>query len=249
MVKSAVRVIDVLECLADRPAGLTHAELSEALSIPKSSLTALVSELSRAGYVEHDAERRRFFLGARVVGLARRYLARIDIVQIAQPVVARLADCLGDSSALTVRSGDDMLVVCKQDADRPLKHSMLLGERGPIYASASGKACLVAEGSGAVAAFLATVELARITDHTITDRARLSADLDDTRRHGVGYSRGELIDGITAIAVAVLDADGRPVAGLSVSVPDHRCTPERCERVIEALRRHSAALSARLGAG
>ena len=248
MVKSAARVIDVLECLAAEPAGLSHAELSKALSIPKSSLTGLIADLSGAGYVEYDSERRRFFLGARVVGLARSYLARIDIVQIAQPVVVRLADCLGDSCALTVRSGGDMLVVSKQDADQPIKHSMLLGQRGPIYASASGKACLVAEGPDAVQAYISTTELKAITGHTITDPERLRADLGATRADGVGYSRNELIDGITAIAVAVLDADGRPVAGLSVSVPEHRCTPEHRDRVIEALRRHGAALSARLGA-
>ena len=248
MVKSAARVIDLLECLAEEPAGMSHAELSKALSIPKSSLTALIAELSGTGYVDYDSERRRFFLGARVVGLGRSYLARIDIVQVAQPVVARLAECLGDSCALTVRSGGDMLVVCKQDANRPVKHSMLLGQSGPIYASASGKACLVAGGPDAVDTYVSTTELKAITRCTITDPERLRDDLDATREQGIGYSRNELIDGITAIAVAVLDADGRPAAGLSVSVPEHRCSPEHRDRVIEALRRHGAALSARLGA-
>ena len=248
MVKSADRVLQLLELLAKEADGLTHAEIANRLSIPKSSLTGLMTELSSSGYVEHDRERRRFLLGPRVVGLARSYLGRIDIVRIAQPLLAAIAAELGNSCALTVRSDDDMLVVCKQDVVQTLQHSMQLGERGPVYASASGKAVLAAAGPDAVEAYLGRTSLAALTSYTLTDVEALRVELDEVARSGIGYSRRELVDGIIAIGIAVLDADGAPVAGLSVSVPETIFNPTHEARVIESLRQSQVRLAALLGA-
>ena len=248
MVKSAHRVIQLLELLAEEADGLTHTELSDRLRIPKSSLTGLLTELLDSGYAEHDAERRRFLLGPRVVGLARSYLGRIDIVRIAQPLLAATAAELGNSCALTVRSDDDMLVVCKQDVVQTLQHSMQLGERGPLYASASGKAVLSAAGRDAVEAYLGRVALVALTPHTRTDVDALRAELDEVARTGIGYSRRELVDGIIAIGIAVRDAEGAPVAGLSVSVPETIFDPSHETRVIASLRQSQERLAALLGA-
>lgn len=248
MVKSAIRVIEVLELLAAHPQGFGHARMSAELGIPKSSLTQLIGNLVEAGYVEHSEDGRRYLLGAKVVGLARSYLSRIDIVRIAQPIVARIAERLGDSCALTVRTGTEMLVVCKQDSVLPLQHSMQLGDRGPIYASASGKAVLAAQGREAIETFLAEVTPSALTPHTLTDVAALRAELERARIEGVGYSRRELIDGIFAIAVPVFDAAGQPVAGLSVSVPEPRHSEGHVRNVIMELRAQSGALSEKLGA-
>lgn len=247
MVKSADRTIQILEQLAAETDGLTHTQLSERLQIPKSSLTALVTALSEQGYVENDRDRRRYLLGPRVVSLARRYLGRMDIVGIAQPILARLAAYLGESCALTVRRDDHMLVVCKQDADQQLHHSMQLGDMGPIYASASGKAVLVAQGDVEVKQYLERAELNLLTRHTVTDVSALKAELEQVKLEGVGHSRRELVDGIHAIGVAVLGADGTPVAGLSVSVPVPRETPDHIEKVINALHDHANILTAKLG--
>lgn len=248
LVKSAIRVIEVLELLAAHPEGFSHARLSDELGIPKSSLTQLIGNLLEAGYVELSEDGRRYLLGAKVVGLARSYLSRIDIVRIAQPVVARVSERLGDSCALTVPAGAEMLVVCKQDSVLPLQHSMQLGDRGPIYASASGKAVLAARGPDAIETFLAGVAPEPLTPYTLTDIAALRADLARARMEGVGYSRRELIDGIFAIAVPVFDAAGQPVAGLSVSVPEPRHGERHARDVVAVLREHSAALSEKLGA-
>lgn len=247
MVKSADRTIQILELLAAETQGLSHAELSSWLSIPKSSLTALVGALVDLGYVENDRDRRRYLLGPRVVSLARNYLARMDIVRMAQPVLARLVERLGESCALTVRRNDEMLVVCKQDADQQLHHSMQLGDRGPIYASATGKALLVAQGEAEVARYLETVQLKAVTPYTLNTIDALRADLALIRTTCVGHSRAELVDGIHAIGVAVLDANGTPVAGLSASVPTPRDEPEHVQHVIEALFDHADALTRKLG--
>ena len=50
-VKSADRVLDLLELLTRRGKAMSHTELSLALGIPKSSLTQLLRNLTDRGYL------------------------------------------------------------------------------------------------------------------------------------------------------------------------------------------------------
>lgn len=51
-VKSAARVLDILELLASSGRAMTHAEIGRRTAIPKSSLTQLLRNLAERGYVE-----------------------------------------------------------------------------------------------------------------------------------------------------------------------------------------------------
>ena len=64
-VKSAARVLDVLEALAATPDGLGFSALATALELPKSSLHELLGVLTDRGYVAFDAPRRVYALGIR----------------------------------------------------------------------------------------------------------------------------------------------------------------------------------------
>jgi DNA-binding IclR family transcriptional regulator len=68
-VKSADRVLDLLEllCSAGRP--LTHTEISSALSIPKSSMSQLLGNLRRRGYLTFQAGPNVYELGPAVAKL------------------------------------------------------------------------------------------------------------------------------------------------------------------------------------
>ena len=55
-VKSAARVLDLLEVLSSEPDGLTFTELLRRLHWPKSSLHALLLVLAERHYIELDAD-------------------------------------------------------------------------------------------------------------------------------------------------------------------------------------------------
>lgn len=250
MVKSATRTLDLLELLAARPGGLSHGDIATALDIPRSSVTALLASLIERDFVELDQATRSYHLGHAVLGLGRAYLGRLDLVGRARPLMTRLSDELGEACALTIRRGDDVIVVWKIDDPDPHRPSlsMQLGQSGPVFASASGKAMLAAEGRGAVVSYLDSVDLARRTAGATLDRESLRADLEDTLATGIGFSRGEMFAQIIAVGVAVRGPAGTPVAGLSVSFAHDRLSDAHLERIVAALKTTAAALSVRLGA-
>src|SRR3546814_4131715 len=62
-VKSADRVLNLLELLAFTPTAQSFTELSQALAIPKSSLFQLLKNLLNRGYVRQDKDTGRYLLG------------------------------------------------------------------------------------------------------------------------------------------------------------------------------------------
>ena len=109
---------------------------------------------------------------------------------------------------------------------------------------ASGKV-IAAFGKDAIRERLLTLPLDRVTPNTITDRAKLEAQLEDARHAGVARTHEELEVGLDAIAAPVFGVDGEIVAALDVSGPSHRL---RNRLDLDRLTREGAAdLSRRLG--
>lgn len=245
LVKSATRALDVLELLAEQPQPLSHGGIARALGMPKSSLTDLLATLEARRYVAAEADRYR--LGPALLTLAGTLLRRTDVARVAQPIVASLMLRTGESAALVLRQGAEVVVVCKENCDQPILYSLQLGQRGPVNASAGGKALMAFAPEAEREAWLASGALRRVTPHAVTDPAALRRELAAIAQGAIAWSREEMVPGIVAMGLPVFDAAGAPCAGLSVGVPTVRFDPAREARVAEALRAAAAEISAALG--
>lgn len=244
-VKSATRALDVLELLAQQQQPLAHGEIAQALAMPKSSLTELLTTLEARGYVAMEAERYR--LGPALLSLAGTLLRRTDVVRVAQPIIAALMMRTSESAALVLRQGTEVVVVCKENCDQAILVSSQLGQRGPINNSAGGKAIMAFLPKPEQEAWLASGKLRRQTPHSVTDPEAMRRELAAIARGGISYSREGMFPGIVAMGLPVFDAIGNPCAGLSVAVPTLRFDKARETRVAAALRTAAADISAALG--
>jgi DNA-binding IclR family transcriptional regulator len=246
-VKSASRVIDILELLGQNPAGLTHGEISRRLVLPKSSLSAVLNTMIDRRFIEFDPATARHSLGSALLSLSGVYLRRTDIPLLAQPIIAKLMMQTGESVALMILQGTESVVVCKENCDQAILYSLQLGDRGPVHASAGGKAMLALQPRDEVKALLGPGPLRAITTHSITDPADLFRDLDAIAKTGVAYSREEMVAGIIAMGAAIVDANGAARAGLSVGVPSVRFTKQREKSIAAHLKAAAQEISQRLG--
>jgi IclR family transcriptional regulator, acetate operon repressor len=82
---------------------------------------------------------------------------------------------------------------------------------------------------------------------TITDAAALRAELAQIRRDGYSVNRNQYRPGVFAIAGAVLDADGTPVAAVVMSTPESRYEESRLPELGRLVADTAAEISARLG--
>ncbi|OGP68389.1 MAG: hypothetical protein A2170_02520 [Deltaproteobacteria bacterium RBG_13_53_10] len=246
-VKSADRALRILELIARRPGGLKHAEIANSLKIPTSSLSGLLATLVTQCHLAFDKENKRYRLGPQILLLATRYLADLDIVRFAQPIIDEIAYKSGESASLAMRYGPDAMFVCKQESSQALVPRLGLGDRVPLYATAVGKVILAYLPKEDLHRYLSSTKFLPLTRFTRIRRQELLDDLKSIRGKGMAYSREEQSEGLFAMAVPVFDLTHQVVAGITVAIPKVRFNREKEILIRSVLINGCEALSKLLG--
>src|SRR5213594_296024 len=242
-VRSVDRAVAILDVLAQ--GGMrTGAEVARELRVHRSTALRLLGTLERHALGERDQRTNRYRLGRRLPQLASVVTGEFDLRYVARPVCERLAVAVGETATLDVLIGDVIVPIEQATASTSVVGVNWLGRRTPVHCTASGKV-ITAFAPDAVRERLLALPLDRVTPNTITDRAKLEAQLEEARQTGVARTHEELEVGLDAIAAPVYGVDGEVVAALDVSGPSHRL---RNRPDLDRLTREGAAdLSRRLG--
>ena len=242
-VRAVERAIAILDVLA-QGGSRTGAEIARELHVHRSTALRLLGTLERHALVERDQRTARYRLGRLLPQLAIVVTGEFDLRFVARPVCERLAAAVGETATLDVLVGDVIVPVEQATASTSVVSVNWLGRRTPVHCTASGKV-IAAFGKDTVRERLLSLPLDRVTPNTITDRAKLEAQLEEARQTGVARTHEELEVGLDAIAAPVYGVDGEVVAALDVSGPSHRL---RNRPDLDRLTREGAAdLSRRLG--
>jgi IclR family KDG regulon transcriptional repressor len=105
--RSVVRALQILDILSPSEDGLSHAQITKTLGIPKSSVSPILHDLTSHDFISYDQSTRRYTLGPKVTSLAHNYLEKLDLIKIGGPVVKGLARMTGESVALYIRSNTE----------------------------------------------------------------------------------------------------------------------------------------------
>jgi DNA-binding IclR family transcriptional regulator len=247
MVKSADRVIRILEIIGLSNDGLTHGEIAAELNIPRGSLSKLLSTLVTREYLSVDGKRKFYRLGPQLLALTGRYLSSLDVVELGRPIINELMQTTNESTDLTILKGHEVMVVCKADCSRSFIRSISIGDTFPVYATAGGKAILAYLSDEEIDRCLSSIELTPLTKKTITDSKVLRQELEKVRATGIASTRGELFEELNVMAAPVFDALGKILASITISTPTSRFTPSKAGPIKNALSHASAELSYHLG--
>jgi IclR family pca regulon transcriptional regulator len=175
----------------------------------------------------------------RVLTLGFAALSSLDFVQLAMPVLERLAARTQETVNLAVLSGDRVLYLARLRNADLVTANIQVGSTLPATYTSIGKLLL---------AFLDDGELrARITDasfgnggpRAVSDLDELLPDLEAIRRRGYALQDEELAYGLRSVAAPVRDSNGPVVAGINVAVnaldwPVKRLTRELRPQVVDA---------------
>jgi DNA-binding IclR family transcriptional regulator len=235
-VKSADRVLDLLELLAGAGRAMSHAELARRTAIPKGSLTPLLRNLVERGYVEQVEGSLEYQLGERAYALARRGAHNRDLVRVSQPWLARLVRLTGESASVSVLRDDMADRIAAAETSRAVLYSTHVGVLAPLYANSAGKVLLAWMPPAEREAYLRRVKLQPRTDKTIRSLGVLRRQLQTVREEGLAWSFSEFTAGVVGMAVPVLDAHGRAIAAIGLALPEDRLDEARKLKMLEALR-------------
>ncbi|HEU5158492.1 MAG TPA: IclR family transcriptional regulator [Streptosporangiaceae bacterium] len=221
-VLNALRVLE--EVALRQPAGV--GELARGLGMPKSSVQRALRTLHSAGWIRPaDGGVTRWTLTSKALHVGRHATGELSLRDAAVPIMEELRHRTGETIHLMVPESGGVVLIERLETPKPLRIVLPLGKTLPLHASANGKAVLAAGAPDTVDRLLGA-GLPGYTDTTITDPARLRAELALIRERGYATNTGEWRSDIAAVAAAVLGRAGVPIASLSISTPMTRMSDE-----------------------
>lgn len=234
---SLERALELLERIEQAPGGLTNAEISRQLAIPKSSCSYILSRLERKGYVARDRASGRYRIGLTTVALAHGALRDLGLRSIAEPALYQLASDTGLSASIGVLERGRVLLVDRVESrefmedivrvaaasGRRMRNAIRqreqrdVGRELPAHSNALGKVLLAWRDPEEVKAIIEERGLPRTTPATITSAGRLLLELEQVRIRGYATSYEEQYSGICAVGAPIADPSGAVNAAVSVT--------------------------------
>ena len=212
------RAARLLRRIADGDAITNMARTARDLDINRTTLLRLLHTLQAERLIEpRGADIPGWRIGRGLIVMAAHAFYSDDLVQIAIPVLTRLAEALGLSTHLGQLDGLEVVYLIRRTPNLTFASNIRVGSRLPAHASTMGRIILAHLAPEQVARMYATAPMPAVTAHTAVTLAQLRATLDQDRAAGLAWSDEFFEAGISSVAAAILDASGTPVAALNVS--------------------------------
>jgi DNA-binding IclR family transcriptional regulator len=215
------RHIEVLAAISAAETPARFGELAAATGHSKATLHRILAALEDEHLVRPDP-RGGWRLGLRLIELASRAWAGLDLRSAAEEEMAALRDTTGETVRLAVLQGTEMLYLAQADSRDPVSFRLRVGARGPAYCSGTGKAVLAFLPAERRRVLLDGIELERHTPGTLVDRPMLEQDLDASRERGFALDDGEQAAEVRSLGAPILDRNGDPLGAISLTVPAFR---------------------------
>jgi IclR family acetate operon transcriptional repressor len=230
------RVLDILDAIASSAKPLSATEINDELNLPKATAHRLCAELEARGYLLKQINGKSYVPGNRLRDVAVGVLANARFSATRQAILTRLAEAVGETCNIAYPDGLYMAYSDRVETKAPLRLMFPIGMRVPLYCTASGKLYLSMLPAARRKAIVGRLDLIRRAKNTITDPARLLAQLEEIHRDEVSIDDQELYDDVIAIAVPIKDRQGRFYSSLAVQAPVSRLTAFDKDKVLPLLR-------------
>jgi IclR family acetate operon transcriptional repressor len=236
-VSRALAVMDELAVAGE----LGTNELARRTGVNASTVSRVLATLAAAGYVD-QAPNGRYRLGVRLVQLGNAVVDRLDLRELAQPVLRGLVDAVGETATLSVPGEHEAITVDFAQSPSSVQSVAQVGRPSVAHATATGKVML-AFGHATVP----PGPLRRYTSRTIADPRVLARVVEKVRDAGWADAVGERVEDLAALAAPVSGSRGELAAIIGVQGPATRLDAGARRGALPPLLGAAGELSARLG--
>ena len=208
---------------------LTAPDIAQELGLPRTSVFRMLHTLEAMGFVRREEDERHFRLGSALLGSGFAYLASLDFIETAQPVLQRLRDNLDMSVHMAIRDGADIVYVSRYAAQTTVRSSVTIGTRFPSHATIMGRMLLLDTSKAELHTLYPVEPLQKFSDKTPLTLHALQDLLEADRSRGYAATQSFFERGVSSVAAPVRDADGAIVAAINVTSVDAYVDPDLME--------------------
>jgi len=225
------RTLGILELLAQHGHGLEMAAIADQLNIPRSGVHRLLADLVRCGYVRQTRDHGEYVLTTKLVAMGLSYLSNSGIVDVAQPLLDRLAEISGELVRLSVIDGERLTWVARaQGARQGLRYDPDMGSDARLSCSASGHAWMMTLSDEQALALVAQQGLGQSSDYGPNAPGSLQEVLhcvQAARARGYSLTVETFTAGLNAMGAPVCLAGQSAMGVVTIAGPSARFTEEK----------------------
>lgn len=240
-VDRALRILTVLQGARRTSLG----DIAKQLDLAPSTVHGIIRTLVAHGMVQQERDSAHYRLGPATLRLGNVYLDTLEL----RARVSAWTEQLARATGCAVRTGvlllGDAVVVAHEPRPDGTRQMPETGIVIPAHACALGKALLAFDADGSAEALVCDRALHSMTDKTITDHAKLRAQLDSVRADGIATEDEEAVLGECGVAAPLLDPAGHAAGAIGLVVPSTHWPLDPA--AINKLRATARAVSRQLG--
>lgn len=230
-IQSVDNALDVLEALCDGGDEVRISQLSERLSMNKTSIFRLLATFENRGYVEKEQRSGKYRLGISAYEMGQKFLLRMALLRKAKPVMEKLARQCNEAVYLAVPSGDEILLLDMVDTVQQVKIVPLIGTRHSMNSTSAGRV------------ILAHGDTRRSKEHGSIDQ-----DLIAIKAAGASIDRNTLGEGITSLATPLMNAQDMVPGSLCIIGPEFRLSQDKVQNeLLPSLIEAGVIISSKMG--
>ncbi len=232
-VQSVERAARMIEAIHRRePEGARLTDLTSDTGLQKTTAHRFLTTLRHLGLVDVDESDGTAHLGLTFVSLGIAASNRHGLLEVAKPHLSKLADLTGDTVYFSLLDGIESVCVARVTGSYPVRALTLnVGDRRPLGLGAGSLALLAALPSAKREEALLSLS-PLLAPWPSIDTMRISGLVDAAVEDGYATNHELVIDGVSGIGVAVLNAQQEPVAAISVAAVSSRLGADRSEKIV-----------------
>jgi len=218
------RGIRVLRAFRVGDSVLTHSELAKRTHLPKPTLSRILATLSELGCVNYIEHLEAYKLGGAVIAMGHVASANFDLLQVARPLMTKLAEEIGLAVGIGMLEKDRMVYMDACQGTARVALQMRVGSRLPLFPTAMGRAILATMSSEQRARLMEKYGSQDPEERKYHERAieRAAAELD---KSGFCSVVGEWDPDINGLAAPLITGEGNFV--LDCGGPAYLLPPNR----------------------
>lgn len=246
--KAVERALSMLELIAESKKGLSNADLSRRLKIPKSSASYILRVLENRAYLKRN-DNGKYLLGLKLMSLTGDALTHLDVREVAKPVLNEFLkkSRLPEAHLAILDNGRAVYIEKVESENSFIKMDIWVGHRLPIHTTSIGKILVAYMSDEEIIEILKLRGMERKTRKSITSQRKFLNEVKKVKEQGFAIDNEENSDGVRCIAAPIFDAKGKVIAAIGTSSTILQIDEVHLPKYVELIKKAAYQVSRQLG--